>query len=107
MSYSTTATPSLGSATVNFNINFRALTNWSLWAQGKDSIEDGVRGEGGRKEKPHPAVTGYATFRLRPTSAFRFVDSGSGIGMKSGSRAILFKSESNLRIVGTIAHLCG
>ena len=34
-----------GSATVNFNINFRALTNWSLWAQGKDSIEDEGCGE--------------------------------------------------------------
>ena len=36
-----------------------------------------------------------------------FVDSGSGIGMKPGSPAILFSSDSSLRMVGTIAHLCG
>ena len=31
------------------------------------------------------------------------MDSGSGVGTKSGSRAIRFRSESSLRMVGTIA----
>ena len=39
--------------------------------------------------------------------AFCFVDSGSGIGMKPGSLAIRFRSDSILRMVGTIAHLLG
>ena len=67
----------------------------------------GCGGEGGREEKPSPQHHVYAAFLLRPTLAFRFVDSGSGWGEKSGSLAILFNSDSSLRMVGTIAHLCG
>ena len=47
-----------------------------------------------------------AAFFFRPTFAFFFVLSGSDRGVKSGSLAILLRSESNLRIAGTIAHLC-
>ena len=76
------------SATVNFMRNFRALSK---------SVEF----------HPSPGHDRYAAFFLRPTLAFCFVDSGSGIGVKPGSRAILFSSDSSLRMVGTIAHLCG
>ena len=65
----------------------------------------GCGGEGGRKEKPPHRWKCYATILFRPTLAFRFVDSGSGVGTNVESRAILFSSDSNLRIVGTIAHL--
>ena len=67
----------------------------------------GCGGEGGREGKPSPGHACYAAFLFRPTLAFCFVDSGSGIGMKAGSLAILFSSDNSLRMVGTIAHLCG
>ena len=35
--------------------------------------------------------------------ALRFVDSGSGLGVKSGSLAILLSSDRSFRIVGTMA----
>ncbi len=47
----------------------------------------------------------YAVFFFRPALVFFFVDSGSGLGVKFGSLAIRFKSNSSLRMVGTIAHL--
>ena len=50
---------------------------------------------------------GYAVFFFRPTLASLFVDSGSGAGLKDGSLAIRFRSDSSLRMVGTMAHLCG
>lgn len=99
------------SATVNFMRNFRALSKDVAFhpcasAQGRDSKEDeGVRGEK-EEGKPSPGHGRYAAF-FRPTLAFCFADSGSGIGMKPGSLAILFSSDSSLRMVGTIAHLCG
>ena len=52
----------------------------------------GCGGEGGREGKPSPGHDRYAAF-FRPTLAFCFVDSGSGIGMKPGSLAILFSSD--------------
>ena len=103
----------VGSATVNFMRNFRALSKSVEFhpcasAQGREGKEDGGGGgEGGREGKPSPGHDRYAAFFLRPTLAFCFVDSGSGIGVKPGSRAILFNSDSSLRMVGTIAHLCG
>ena len=45
------------------------------------------------------------TFFFRPALAFFFVDSGSGWGVKFGSLAIRFMSDSILRMVGTMAHL--
>ena len=42
---------------------------------------------------------------LRPALALSFVDSGSGMGLKLGSRAMRLRSDSSLRIVGIIAHL--
>ena len=66
-----------------------------------------MRGEGGREGKPPRQEECYAAFLFLPAVAFRFVDSGSGLGMKSGSLAIRFSSDSSLRMVGTIAHLCG
>jgi hypothetical protein len=44
---------------------------------------------------------------LRPTLAFFFVDSGSGVRLKFGSRATRFRSDNSFRIVGIMAHLCG
>ena len=54
-----------------------------------------------------PPRNGYAVFFFRPALTFLFVDSGSEDGLKDASRAILFSSDSSLRMVGTIAHLCG
>ena len=69
-----------------------------------------MRGNGGREGKPRlsaPAAVGQAVFLFRPAGAFLFVDSGSGLGTKSGSLAILFSSDSSFRMVGTMAHLWG
>ena len=66
-----------------------------------------MRGEGGREEKPTPGRFGHAAFLFIVAMALRFVDSGSGLGVKSGSLAILFSSDRSFRIVGTMAHLWG
>ena len=50
---------------------------------------------------------GYAVFFFLPTLASLFVDSGSGVGLKDGSLAIRFRSDSSLRMTGTIAYLWG
>jgi hypothetical protein len=63
--------------------------------------EKGVRGKGGKEEKPDPHRQGHAVFFLRPALALSFVDSGSGMGLKLGSRAMRLRSDSSLRIVGT------
>ena len=52
----------------------------------------GCGGEGGREGEPSSGPGRYAAF-FRPTLAFCFVVSGSGIGMKPGSLAILFSSD--------------
>ena len=44
--------------------------------------EKGVRGKGGKEEKPDPHRQGHAVFFLRPALALSFVDSGSGMGLK-------------------------
>ena len=85
------------------------VSNSILARQRREEIARRMRGcggEGGREGKPSPGHGRYAAF-FRPTLAFCFVDSGSGIGVKLGSLAILFSSDSSLRMVGTIAHLCG
>ena len=66
-------------------------------------------GAGGRREgrETRTPRRDYADFLFRPASAFLFVDSGSGLGTKSGSLAILFSSDSSFRMVGTMAHLWG
>ena len=66
-----------------------------------------MRGEGGKEGKPPRQVGCYAAFLFLPALALRFVDSGSGLGEKAGSLAIRFRSDNSLRMVGTIAHLCG
>ena len=63
-----------------------------------------MRGKEGKEEKPDPHRQGHAVFFLRPALALSFVDSGSGMGLKLGSRAIRLRSDSSLRIVGIIAH---
>ena len=42
--------------------------------------EKGVRGKGGKEEKPDSHRQGHAVFFLRPALALSFVDSGSGMG---------------------------
>ena len=66
-------------------------------------------GAGGRREgrETRTPRRDYADFLFRPADAFPFVDSGSGLGTKSGSLAILFSSDSSFRMVGTMAHLWG
>ena len=54
--------------------------------------EKGVRGKGGKEEKPDPHRQGHAVFFLRPALALSFVDSGSGMGLKLGSRAMRLAS---------------
>ena len=75
---------------------------WKRWIG-----EKGVRGKGGKEEKPNPHFQYHAVFFLRPTLAFFFVDSGSGVRLKFGSRATRFRSDNSFRIVGIMAHLCG
>ena len=50
---------------------------------------------------------GHAAFLFLVAMALRFVDSGSDLGVKSGSLAILLSSDRSFRIVGTMAHLWG
>ena len=60
------------------------MSNSILARQRREEIARGMRGcggEGGREGKPSPGPGHYAAF-FRPTLAFCFVDSGSGIGMQ-------------------------
>lgn len=54
--------------------------------------------QGGRRKggETAPEQGFYAAFLLLPTLALSFVDSGSGAGTKSGSLAILLRSDSSI-----------
>ena len=81
-----------------------------LARQRREKIARRMRGAGGKEEgkgNRRARGSGYAAFRLLPTLALRFVDSGSGLGENDGSLAILLSSDSSFRIVGTMAHLWG
>ena len=73
----------------------------------KKARKMGGRGKEEGKRNHLARGNGYAAFLLLPTFALRFVDSGSGLGVKSGSLAILLSSDRSFRIVGTMAHLWG
>ena len=98
------------------NCKFQEMVSGTVYVKGRSSLARqrrekiarrmrGAGGGGGREGKPPRQVECYAAFLFLPTLALRFVDSGSGLGTKDGSLAILFSSDRSLRIVGTMAHL--
>ena len=94
-----------------FQVKFSGLVSVTeisfLARQRREKIARKMRvwGEGGKEGRPPHQGGCYAAFLFLPALALSLVDSGSGLGAKSGSLAILFRSDSILRIVGTIAHL--